>query len=215
MCLVNQSKTLVDKTNPKKTLVKRCLDIVISLSGLLITSPLLLIIALAIKLSGGNVLFKHRRVGQHGKPINVYKFRTMHRNAEEQKKQFTPEQWREFNQNYKLKNDPRVTLLGQFLRKSSLDELPQLINVLMGNMSIVGPRPVTFPELEKYGENVDLLLSTKPGLTGLWQVNGRSNASYEERISLDILYVQKCTVWTDIIILLKTPLKILKREGAC
>ncbi|MPM01124.1 putative sugar transferase EpsL [bioreactor metagenome] len=194
---------------------KRTLDILLSFSLLLALAPLLLIIALSVRLtSEGPVIFRHRRVGLGGKEFFIYKFRTMTQNAEKLKDSFTPDQIAEFAANYKLHHDPRVTKLGRILRRTSLDELPQLFNVLRGEMSIVGPRPVTREELAKYGQYTGLLLSVKPGITGQWQVSGRSDVAYEERILLDVSYITYFTISLDLKIILATFRTVITRGGA-
>lgn len=151
--------------------IKRVIDVILASVALILLSPLFAIIAIAIKIdSKGPVFFAHKRIGKNGKIIKLYKFRSMVINAEELIKSFTPEQMREYKENYKLTNDPRITKVGKFLRKTSLDELPQLINIINGDLSIIGPRPVVADELEKYGVNKDKFLSVTPGLTGYWQV---------------------------------------------
>jgi len=195
--------------------VKRLIDLLGALYGIIFFSPVMIITALAIKLdSSGPIIFGHKRLGKNGKIIKVYKFRTMVSNAEELLKKLTPEQKKEFQQNFKLEKDPRITRLGNFLRKSSLDELPQLFNILLGNMSIVGPRPIVEKELVKYGDYVGNLLSVKPGLTGLWQVSGRSDTTYEERVKLDTEYIDKRSFWLDLKIILKTVVVVFKKKGA-
>ena len=165
--------------------VKRFMDIVLASIGLVVLSPVFLIIAILIKTeSKGKVFFKHKRIGKNGKEIYIYKFRTMVENAEDLIKQFTPEQMKEFKENFKLENDPRVTKIGKILRKTSLDELPQLINIIKGDISIIGPRPVIEEELEKYGMNKNKFLSVTPGLTGYWAANARSNKSNEQRMEM-------------------------------
>ena len=194
---------------------KRMLDILISFLLLLVTAPLMLIISLLIlATSKGPIIFRHRRMGRGGKEFYLYKFRTMLHGAEEMKDNFTAEQQAEFLAAYKLRNDPRVTPLGKILRKTSLDELPQFFNVLRGDMSIVGPRPITMEELSKYGIYSDLLLSICPGITGLWQVNGRSDTSYEDRVRLDVKYIMHHNFWIDFKILLSTFGTIASRMGA-
>ncbi|EQB90262.1 lipopolysaccharide/colanic/teichoic acid biosynthesis glycosyltransferase [Clostridium punense] len=196
-------------------LVKRIMDILGSLVGLIILSPVFLILAILVKLdSRGPVFFSHKRLGYGGKIIKVYKFRSMVTDAEELLNNLTPEQKKEFNENFKLKNDPRVTKMGNFLRKTSLDELPQLLNILKGELSIVGPRPIVEKEIELYGKYGKKLLSVKPGLTGNWQANGRSDTTYKERIQLDMDYIDNGTIWSDIIIILKTFIVVFKRRGA-
>ena len=195
--------------------LKRSFDVVASFCGIVLLSPFFLVISLAIKLdSKGKVFFKHKRIGKNGKEISIYKFRTMCENAEDMIKDFTPEQQKEFKENYKLKNDPRITKIGNVLRRTSLDELPQLFNIIKGDLSVVGPRPVIGEELEKYGENKDKFLSVTPGLTGYWAANGRSDTTYEERVMLECQYVNKFSVWNDIKLLFKTVISVIKKEGA-
>ncbi len=195
-------------------IAKRAIDIALSSLVLAIGFPLLLFIALAIKLtSKGPVLFKQQRLGRHGKVFSCYKFRTMIVNAEEFL-QRNPDLQAQFNGNFKLKNDPRISLVGGFLRKTSLDELPQFINVLQGSMSIIGPRPIVPSELVKYGPYSQKLLCVKPGLGGLWQVSGRSNLSYDRRVALDALYIQHRSVTLDCELLLATAVNVLGCHGA-
>lgn len=202
----------------KKTLyivIKRLMDVVLSTIGLIILSPIFLIIALVIKLeSKGPVFFKHTRIGKDGKIIKLYKFRSMVENAEDLIKKFTPEQMKEYKENYKLTDDPRITKIGKFLRKTSLDELPQFINIIKGDLSIIGPRPVVQEELEKYGDNAMKFLSVTPGLTGYWAANGRSCTSYEQRMEMELFYVDNLSLKMDIKIFFKTIISVLKREGA-
>lgn len=195
--------------------LKRFFDICVSLVALIILSPIFLIIAILIKLdSKGPVFFKHHRIGYKGKPIFIYKFRTMVDHAEDMIKTFTPEQKAEWEANYKLENDPRITKIGAFLRKTSIDELPQLLNIIGGSLSIVGPRPIIEEELEKYEVNKEKFLSAKPGLTGYWAAHGRSNTSYEERMRMELYYVDNCSLWLDIKIVLRTAFSVIKQEGA-
>ena len=195
--------------------IKRFMDIVLASVGLVVLSPVFLIIAVLIKVeSKGKVFFKHKRIGKNGKEIYIYKFRTMVENAEDLIKQFTPEQMKEFKENFKLENDPRVTKIGKILRKTSLDELPQLINIIKGDISIIGPRPVISEELEKYGMNKNRFLSVTPGLTGYWAANGRSNTSYEQRMEMELYYVDNMSFKLDLKVFFKTVLSVLKREGA-
>lgn len=195
--------------------IKRFFDFILSLIAIILLLPVFLIIAIAIKLdSKGPVFFKHKRIGKNGKMIGVYKFRSMVINAEELMKNFTKEQKEEYEKNFKLDNDPRITKVGKFLRKSSLDELPQLLNILIGNMSIVGPRPIVTKELEKYGNQKDKFLSVTPGLTGFWQASGRSDVDYDERIKMELYYVDHCSLWLDFKIILKTFVAVIKKEGA-
>ncbi len=195
--------------------VKRVFDFFISLIGIIILSPLFLIIMLAIKIdSKGPCFFIHKRIGKNGKTIGVYKFRSMVVNAEELLKKLTPEQEKEFKENFKMENDFRITKVGKILRKTSLDELPQLLNILKGNMSLVGPRPVIKDELEKYGKYKEKFLSVTPGLTGYWQANGRSNTTYEERVQMDMYYIDHMSLLLDIKIMFQTVVAVIKKEGA-
>lgn len=195
--------------------MKRGLDIILSLIGIILLSPVFLIIAAAIKIdSKGPVIFTHKRIGKNGKVIGLYKFRSMVNNAEDLIKKFTPEQMEEYKKNYKLQNDPRITRVGKFLRKTSLDELPQLFNILKGDLSIIGPRPVIDEELEKYGFNKNKFLSVTPGLTGFWAANGRSDTTYEQRMAMELFYVDHMSWKLDCKVFLKTVLSVIKREGA-
>lgn len=195
--------------------IKRVIDVILASVALILLSPLFAIIAIAIKIdSKGPVFFAHKRIGKNGKIIKLYKFRSMVINAEELIKSFTPEQMREYKENYKLTNDPRITKVGKFLRKKSLDELPQLINIINGDLSIIGPRPVVADELEKYGVNKDKFLSVTPGLTGYWAANGRSNTTYEQRMEMELYYIDNLSLKMDIKVFFKTILSVLKKEGA-
>jgi lipopolysaccharide/colanic/teichoic acid biosynthesis glycosyltransferase len=197
--------------------VKRVFDLVFALVCLAILWPVLLIIALAILLEdGGPVLYRSQRVGLHGRSISVYKFRSMKNHADRLEEMLTPEELAEYRKNYKLDRDPRITKMGRFLRKTSLDELPQLLNIVGGSLSLVGPRPVLQEETELYGKDRDLLLSCKPGLTGLWQVQGRSNVSYEngQRQAMELKYVRERSLWLDIKILFMTVGAVVRMDGA-
>ena len=196
-------------------LVKRIFDIVMALFALLILLPVFIIIAILIKSDdGGPIFYKHKRVGKNGKSIYVYKFRSMAVNADEIFSHFTEEQIKEFEKYYKLENDPRITRIGDFLRKTSLDELPQFLNILKGDMSFVGPRPVVSKELNKFGDSQDLLLSIKPGLTGWWACSGRSDTSYEQRVDLEIYYVNNYCAKLDFLCLVKTIGAVIEGKGA-
>ena len=195
--------------------VKRILDCILATIALIILSPIYLIIAIAVKIdSKGPVFFGHTRIGKNGKIIKIYKYRTMVTNAEELIKQFTPEQMKEYKENFKLENDPRITKVGKFLRKTSLDELPQLLNIIQGDLALIGPRPVVKRELEKYGENTGKFLSVTPGLTGNWAASGRSNTTYEERMKMELWYVDNISFITDVKIFFKTIIAVIKKEGA-
>ena len=211
---LTKRRTRVSK-NQCYVYIKRIIDCIISSIALIILLPIFLIIAIAIKLdSKGPIFFAHTRIGKNGKPIKIYKFRTMVVNAEELIKKFTPEQMKEYKKNYKLNNDPRITKVGNILRKTSLDELPQLINIIKGDLALIGPRPVVNAELEKYGENASKFLSVTPGLTGNWAANGRSISAYEERMQLELYYVDNISLKMDIEIFFKTIIAVIKREGA-
>lgn len=211
---VKKIKEISEKRIFYKT-AKRVLDIIFSLIGMVLLSPVFLIIAVIIKLdSKGPVFFVHGRIGEKGKPIGIYKFRTMVNNAEDLIKKFTPEQKEEFERSYKLENDPRITKIGSFLRKTSLDELPQILNILKGELSIIGPRPIIQAELDKYEDNKEKFLSVKPGLTGYWAANGRSDTSYEERMQMELYYVDNMSFKLDVKIFFKTIFAVIKKEGA-
>ena len=196
-------------------LVKRMIDVVLSLFGLVLISPFVVIMAILIKIdSKGPVFFKHHRIGKNGKPFSMYKFRTMKDGAEAMINDFTPEQLEEWNENFKLKDDPRITRIGKFLRKTSLDELPQLVNILRGDMSIVGPRPVIEVELEEYGNDKDEFLSIRPGLTGWWASNGRSEISYPERCSYELYYVRNESFWLDVKVMFLSVISVFLHKGA-
>ena len=195
--------------------IKRLFDIIVSFLGLLILSPLFLLLTILIKCdSKGPVFFIQKRVGRNGKKFGIFKFRTMRINAEELIASFTPEQLKEWKENFTLQHDPRITRVGKFLRNTSLDELPQLINIFIGNMSLVGPRPIVEEELEWYGEKKNVLLSVRPGLTGWWATNGRSEVSYPERCDYELYYVYNCSLLLDIKILFKTFSAVFSRKGA-
>lgn len=194
------------------------IDYILVLVGLLFFWPLLLLIAVWIYLdSPGPVVFKHMRIGKNGRPFPCYKFRTMCVDADlclAALLEKYPDARNEWEKNYKLKNDPRITGSGAFLRKTSLDELPQIFNVLRGEMSLVGPRPVTEKELVLYGEYLVDYLSVKPGITGMWQVNGRSNTTYAERVQMDSWYVHNWSLLLDLELLCKTFVVVLTHNGA-
>ena len=207
-----------EKEKPIFFFIKRCIDIILSLLGLIILSPVFLLIAILIKKEDhGNVFYKHKRIGHMNKDIYIYKFRSMtnkYKTFDEFYQTLSIEQKEEWDENFKLENDPRITKIGNFLRKTSLDELPQIINILKGDMSIIGPRPVVDDEIEKYGKDKAKFLSVKPGLTGYWAANGRSATTYEDRIKLELYYIDHCSLLLDIKIFFKTILSVLKKEGA-
>jgi len=198
-------------------ITKRLFDIVGALSIGLLVAPVFLAIAIKIRLSGSPVIFTHMRVGKGRELFPCYKFRSMVPDAElvlQDLLRSSPETLREWRENHKLKNDPRVTKFGRFLRESSLDELPQLWNVIKGDMSLVGPRPIVDDELERYGSKAQTYYSVKPGMTGLWQIMGRSSVTYSRRVSMDTLYVRKQSILLDSWILLCTVAVVVRRIGA-
>jgi exopolysaccharide production protein ExoY len=183
------------------------------------TAPILIAIATMIKLSSpGYVIYSHERIGRGGRPFRCYKFRTMYADADKRLKDLLASDSllrAEWEKKFKLKNDPRITPIGAFLRKTSLDELPQFWNVLKGDLSVVGPRPVVKEEMEKhFGQKAAKILSIRPGLTGLWQVSGRSDTSYQERIDLDEKYINSQSLWLDIALIAKTIPAMISSRGA-
>ncbi len=194
---------------------KRVTDVAIASVCLLLGAPLLMVVAIAVKLSSpGPVFFRQQRAGMHGKPFAFYKFRSMYVDAERRKREL----WK-YNERtgpvFKMRNDPRVTRVGRFLRRWSLDELPQLFNVLVGDMSLVGPRPPTLDEVEKYREWQHTRLDVMPGITCLWQIRARHECSFEDWVRLDIRYIRRRSVLVDLQILLLTIPAVLSRKGAC
>lgn len=217
---LNKQKTIA-KVSDKVfyNTVKRLFDLVVSGLSLILLSPVFLIIALAVKLdSKGKVIFKQERIGKNGKPIYIYKFRSMIVNAEEELERLMRENENirnEYMINKKLKNDPRVTRIGRFLRKTSLDELPQLLNIFMGDMTFVGPRPYLYRESNDMKPYYNHIISMTPGLTGLWQVSGRSDLTFTRRCRLDNQYYYNRGLKQDLIILIKTVKVVLFGNGAC
>lgn len=203
---------------PLNRLIKTLIDYILTIIGTVLISPILLFIAAWIYYdSPGPVIFKHIRIGKNGKAFPCYKFRSMCVDADAKLAELLandPEARAEWERDFKLKNDPRITKSGAFLRKTSLDELPQLFNVLRGEMSLVGPRPIIQEELERYGEFVDDYLMVKPGITGMWQVNGRSDTTYEERVQMDSWYVRNWSVWLDFMLLWRTIKAVVAGKGA-
>ena len=203
------------KRKPIYVFIKRLFDFFMSLFSLIILSPLLLILAFLVKVtSKGPVFYKHRRIGKKGKTFKLIKFRTMRYDTRPIEQQLTKEQLDQFYTEFKIDNHPRITAVGKFLRKTSLDELPQLFNILVGQMSLVGPRPILDIETKKYGLTRNVLLSVKPGLTSYWACHGRSNIDYQERINMELYYIKHRSIWMDIKIILLTFIKVFKREGA-
>ncbi len=199
--------------------LKRALDVLGAGAMLLVLSPVFLVLAYLTRRDGGPAFYAHTRIGQGGRGFGCLKFRSMVIDSQARLDALLasdPAARAEWEATRKLKNDPRVTAVGRFLRKTSLDELPQLINVLRGEMSLVGPRPVVAAELSTYyGAAAAHYMSVRPGITGLWQVSGRSDTSYAQRVALDVAYATKPSLWQDIKILLRTPVVVLARRGAC
>ena len=198
--------------------VKRMFDIVASAAALIILSPIMLIAAILVYVDDpGKVFYGHVRIGKNGKPFKMWKFRSMYMNADKMIDLLTPEQAKQYYTEFKIDNDPRITKIGNFLRKTSLDELPQLFNVLCNDMSLVGPRPLIESEIQTYYEDThDVLLAVKPGVTGYWQAYARNNATYQsgERQKMEMYYVRNASLWLDIKILFKTVESVLKKSGA-
>lgn len=214
------TETLVTarKQNVLYLLMKRAIDIVGAIIGLIIFSPFFIIIPILYMRGEGKgpVFFRQSRIGQNGESFGIYKFRSMVIDAERKLKQNEVLYKKYIDNNYKLEpeEDPRITSVGRFLRKMSLDELPQFINVLKGDMSLVGPRPVVQEELLEYGERKDEFLSVKPGITGYWQVSGRSDVGYPERVDLELYYVYNASLFFDMKILFLTVVNVVLRKGA-
>jgi UDP-galactose-lipid carrier transferase len=211
---------LVSRNNlarPFSRIIKAAFDHAVAMVLLLLLAPLLATLSLLIKTDGGPAFYRHRRIGAGGRTFDCIKFRTMVLDSQSVLQCVLaedPAAAEEWAATQKLRNDPRVTRLGQFLRRSSLDELPQLLNVLRGEMSLVGPRPIVQAEITRYADDIDYYYETKPGLTGLWQVSGRSDTSYARRVRLDVWYVRNWTLWHDIAILLKTIPAVFLQRGA-
>ncbi|MBR2786197.1 MAG: sugar transferase [Clostridia bacterium] len=199
--------------------MKRIIDIIGGLVGMLLLIPATIIVAILnfVNKENGPIFYAQKRIGKNGKMFKMYKFRTMIVDADkklEEILQNNEELRKEWEENRKLKNDPRITKIGNFLRKTSIDEIPQFVNVLIGNLSLVGPRAVVEDEIEKFGMYQREVLSVKPGITGYWAANGRSETSYEERVFMETKYAMNCSVWMDIKILFKTVISVVKKEGA-
>jgi lipopolysaccharide/colanic/teichoic acid biosynthesis glycosyltransferase len=196
----------------------RCLDVSIAIAALIICWPLLIAVAIVVSLDGGPVIFSHRRVGYGGTRFHCLKFRTMVVDAEKRLEEVLrqdPAARAEWLRDHKLHNDPRVTRLGRFLRRSSLDELPQLFNVLRGEMSIVGPRPIVDAEIQRYGRRIVHYYKVKPGITGIWQVSGRSDVRYRTRVAMDCLYAKSACPWLYLRLVVATVPAVLARRGSC
>ncbi len=202
---------------PLRRACKRSFDIVVSALLLLLLSPLFAVLMYKISRDGGSPFYGHGRIGKGGRKFDCYKFRSMILNSQQVLQEVLrtdPQARAEWERDFKLKNDPRITAVGHFLRRTSLDELPQLWNVLKGDMSLVGPRPIVQAELERYKKDVGFYLLDKPGMTGLWQISGRNDVDYKTRVYFDSWYVKNWSLWTDIVILFKTVTVVLRRDGA-
>ena len=206
--------------NPQQTIyliIKRIADILFGLLGLILLVPISLVIKIVNVISGDHspIVYRQKRVGQDGKTIQIFKFRSMVPNADDLLKDLLKDEKykKEWEENQKFENDPRITKIGKILRKTSIDELPQLINVLIGDMSLVGPRPLVEGELEAH-QGLKLYQKVKPGITGWWGCNGRSNIDYRERLELEYYYVKNCSLYLDVLCIFRTALAVLKRDGA-
>lgn len=213
----NNDRRIVSRPHVVGRASKRAVDIVMATTALVLLSPLMLIVALIVKLSDrGPVFYSHTRIGYGGAAFGCLKFRTMKTDAAAQLAELlraNPSARAEWETTRKLKNDPRITAVGDILRKSSIDELPQLINILRGEMSVVGPRPVTAEELARYGEHVTSYMAARPGLTGQWQTSGRNDVSYEYRVALDVQYISDWSLTRDFIIIAKTVPALFSQRG--
>lgn len=210
------SQQIVVRRNKPYLFAKRVLDYIGSGIGIILFSPILLIIAIVIKLEdGGPIIFKQERIGHNGRHFNIYKFRSMRIDAEELKAKLLDQNEVE-GAMFKMKDDPRVTRFGKFIRKHSLDELPQFFNVFLGDMSLVGPRPPLVDEVAKYTAYEKQRLLVRPGLSGLWQISGRNNLSFADMVELDLEYIQTRSIWLDIKIIVKTAwdMVAIKKNGA-
>lgn len=219
--LQEQTFEAVYQTNKEKSVyrfIKRLFDFFVALVAIIIISPLLLIISAVVYLGDpGPVVYGQIRIGKDGKPFKIWKFRSMYKNADKMIDQLTDEQRQQYITEFKIDNDPRITPVGNFLRKTSLDELPQLFNVLSNDMSLVGPRPLIESEIQTYYEDTyDTLLSVKPGVTGYWQAYARNNATYQsgKRQQMEMYYISHASMMLDIKILLRTVVSVLHKDGA-
>jgi undecaprenyl-phosphate galactose phosphotransferase len=201
----------------RHSIAKRCFDMVGAALILVAAAPVMLLIAILVKLDGGPILFRHRRVGSGGAAFQCLKFRTMVVDAERALNNLLTKDAAaraEWEAEFKLRKDPRITWLGRFLRKSSLDELPQLLNVIAGQMSLVGPRPIVYQEVARYSTKIADYYTCRPGITGLWQVSGRNDVSYDERVALDSRYAREWSFGRDLVILVQTIRVVFQRAGA-
>ncbi len=210
------SNAAIEQNKPRVfSLLKRTIDIIGSLFGLIVLSPIFVIVAIVIKWEDpkGPVFFSQMRVGKNEKPFRIYKFRSMCTDAEDKLKDVLHKNFVS-GAMFKIKDDPRITKVGKFIRKTSIDELPQFFNVLKGDMSLVGPRPSSRMEVDGYTNYDKKRLSVTPGCTGLWQVSGRNNIGFREMVELDIAYIEKKSIWFDIKIMLKTVVTVISSRGA-
>ncbi len=211
------------EAKPKKrfySIIKRATDIVVGLIGVILLVPITVILYIANlfnKESRGPLFYKQERIGKNGKPFKIYKYRTMVVGADQILEKYLQENEvarKEFAQTQKLSNDPRITKFGKVLRKTSLDEFPQFINVLKGDMSLIGPRPLVKGELDSHNGNHEIYESVKPGISGWWAANGRSELLYDERLELEYYYAENCSLWLDLKCIFKTIVTVIKKEGA-
>ncbi|MFN3523120.1 MAG: sugar transferase [Phenylobacterium sp.] len=206
------------RREPQESVLLRLLDLAVAVAALIFFAPLMVLVGLVVWLQdGGPIFFAQRRVGFQGRTFRCLKFRTMVVDADRRLEELlrtSPEARREWEADHKLRKDPRITPLGEFLRKSSLDELPQLFNVLRGEMSVVGPRPITDAEICRYGRWFRYYRAVRPGMTGMWQVSGRNHVDYRRRVALDVLYVQRRSLGCNLMILLRTIPAVLLRSGS-
>lgn len=218
-----EQKTVQIAVAPKKTsrfylFIKRSFDIVTSLIAMIVLSPVFLILSVIIKLEdGGSVFYLHQRIGKNGKPFKIHKFRSMVKNSQDLKSLLTPEQLEQYQKEFKIDNDPRITKVGKFLRTTSLDELPQLWDIFTGKISLIGPRPLVKDEIDLYySDNKELFLSCKPGLTGYWQAYARNHATYEsgKRQEMELFYITHRSFLLDIKILFQTVVSVISKKGA-
>jgi len=220
-CFLGHDVMLLTRNNgldrPLPRFIKRAFDVTVSIGTMIVLSPVLALLALLVKLDGGPALYRHDRIGLNGDVFSCLKFRSMVQKSDEVLAQHLakyPLAQAEWNRDHKLRKDPRITRLGKILRRASLDELPQLINVLRGEMSIVGPRPIIVEEAAKYNHDIAFYYRVRPGITGLWQVSGRNDVSYDDRVRMDSWYVRNWSLWHDITIICKTFKVVLKQRGA-
>jgi Undecaprenyl-phosphate galactose phosphotransferase WbaP len=213
----NAAPRRIMHAGPAGSFTKRAVDIVGASLLLLALAPVMLVLCLLVRMDGGPAFFAHTRIGANGRTFGCLKFRSMCIDAERRLQDLLdrdPAARAEWERDYKLRNDPRITAIGRFLRQSSLDELPQLINVLMGDMSLVGPRPIVNGEVSRYGTAIQEYLRCRPGITGLWQTSGRNDVNYDKRVELDTRYARNWSFTQDIVILFRTVGVVFKRSGA-